>query len=152
MYNIYLQNVAKKKKSYKKKPSALKLCLNKVLHEMYFHHWSVINATFCFPPPLHQSLPLDSNHHPVFSSLQAHEFVDEQVYEQNCLERALQTYASRSPSISSHDSSEGTCCGRRGKRNTPLPNASLPSSHQGPLQELSAIHIQCGEPPSHAAR
>ncbi|XP_036958133.1 potassium voltage-gated channel subfamily D member 3-like isoform X2 [Acanthopagrus latus] len=97
------------------------------------------------------SLPLDSNHHPVFSSLQAHEFVDEQVYEQNCLERALQTYASRSPSISSHDSSEGTCCGRRGKRNTPLPNASLPSSHQGPLQELSAIHIQCGEPPSHAA-
>ncbi len=86
------------------------------------------------------------------SSLQAHEFVDEQMYEQNCLETALQTYPSRSPSISSHDSTVGTCCGRKAKRNTPLPNASLPSTHQGPLQELSAIHIQCGDPPSHTAR
>uniref|UniRef100_A0A671X8K8 Potassium voltage-gated channel subfamily D member 3 n=1 Tax=Sparus aurata TaxID=8175 RepID=A0A671X8K8_SPAAU len=97
---------------------------------------------------------LESQHHHLLQCLEkttAHEFVDEQVYEQNCLERALQTYASRSPSISSHDSSEGTCCGRRGKRNTPLPNASLPSSHQGPLQELSAIHIQCGDPPSRTA-
>nr|XP_046239151.1 potassium voltage-gated channel subfamily D member 3-like isoform X1 [Scatophagus argus] len=81
--------------------------------------------------------------------LTAHEFVDEQMYEQNCSETALQTYPSRSPSISSHDSSAGTCCGRRLKRNSPLPNASLPSTHQAPLQELSAIHIQCGEPPSH---
>lgn len=102
------------------------------------------------------SLPVYIKHHPV-SSLQAHEFVDEQMYEQNCLETALQTYTSRSPSISSHDSSVGTCCGRRVKRNTPLPNASLPSAHpvpthQGPLQELSAIHIQCGDPPSHTAR
>ncbi|TMS18958.1 Potassium voltage-gated channel subfamily D member 3, partial [Larimichthys crocea] len=81
--------------------------------------------------------------------LTAHEFVDEQMYEQNCLETALQTFPSRSPSISSHDSSVGTCCGRRVKQNTPLPNASLPSTQQGPLQELSAIHIQCGDPPSH---
>ncbi|KAI3369886.1 hypothetical protein L3Q82_024698 [Scortum barcoo] len=83
--------------------------------------------------------------------LTAHEFVDEQMYEQNCLETALQTYPSRSPSVSSHDSSAGTCCGRRAKRNIPLPNASLPATHQGPLQELSAIHIQCGDPPSHTA-
>ncbi|XP_044075724.1 potassium voltage-gated channel subfamily D member 3-like isoform X2 [Siniperca chuatsi] len=81
--------------------------------------------------------------------LTAHEFVDEQMYEQNCLETTLQTYPSRSPSISSHDSSVGTCCGCRVKRKTPLPNTSLPSTHQGPLQELSAIHIQCGDPPSH---
>ncbi|KAM9362006.1 A-type voltage-gated potassium channel KCND3-like [Symphorus nematophorus] len=95
---------------------------------------------------------IESQHHHLLHCLEkttAHEFVDEQMYEQNCLETALQTYPSRSPSISSHDSSVGTCCGRRAKRNTPLPNASVPSTHQGPLQELSAIHIQCGEPPSH---
>ncbi|XP_042354135.1 potassium voltage-gated channel subfamily D member 3-like [Plectropomus leopardus] len=102
---------------------------------------------------------LESQHHHLLHCLEkttAHEFVDEQMYEQNCLETALQTYPSRSPSISSLDSSVGTCCGRRVRRNTPLPNASLPSSHpdptrQSPLQELSAIHIQCGDPPSHTA-
>ncbi|XP_072237889.1 A-type voltage-gated potassium channel KCND3-like [Leuresthes tenuis] len=100
---------------------------------------------------------LESQHHHLLHCLEkttAHEFVDEQLYEQNCLETALQTYPSRSPSISSHDSLEVACCGRRGKRNTPLPNASLPSpppvpTHQGPLQELSAIHIQCGDPLPH---
>ncbi|XP_040015582.1 potassium voltage-gated channel subfamily D member 3-like [Xiphias gladius] len=100
---------------------------------------------------------LESQHHHLLHCLEkttAHEFVDEQMYEQNCLETALQTYPSRSPSLSSHDSSVGTCCGCRVKRNTPLPNASTPSAHpipthQGPLQELSAIHIQCGDPPSH---
>ncbi|XP_071350174.1 A-type voltage-gated potassium channel KCND3-like [Trachinotus anak] len=100
---------------------------------------------------------LESQHHHLLHCLEkttAHEFVDEQLYEQNCLETALQTYPSRSPSISSHDSPVGTCCGHRVKRNTPLPNASTPTAHplpthQGPLQELSAIHIQCGDPPSH---
>ncbi|XP_063328876.1 potassium voltage-gated channel subfamily D member 3-like isoform X1 [Pelmatolapia mariae] len=91
----------------------------------------------------------DLDHH-----VKAHEFVDEQIYEQNCLETALQTYPSRSPSVSSHDSSTRTCCSRKRKRNVPLPNTSLPtthSTHQGPLQELSAIHIQCGDPLSHTA-
>uniref|UniRef100_A0A3Q1JXV2 BTB domain-containing protein n=1 Tax=Anabas testudineus TaxID=64144 RepID=A0A3Q1JXV2_ANATE len=100
---------------------------------------------------------LESQHHHLLHCLEkttvrAHEFVDEQIYEQNCSETALQTYPSHSPSLSSHDSSTGTCCGRRVKRNTPSPNASMPSApakHQGPLQELSAIHIQCGDPPSH---
>uniref|UniRef100_A0A3Q3LUK5 A-type voltage-gated potassium channel KCND1 n=1 Tax=Mastacembelus armatus TaxID=205130 RepID=A0A3Q3LUK5_9TELE len=100
---------------------------------------------------------LESQHHHLLHCLEkttAHEFVDEQMYEQNCLETALQTYPSRSPSISSHDSPVGTCCGHRVKRNIPLPNASVPSghpipTHQGPLQELSAIHIQCADPPSH---
>ncbi|XP_026022643.1 potassium voltage-gated channel subfamily D member 3-like isoform X4 [Astatotilapia calliptera] len=98
---------------------------------------------------------LESQHHHLLHCLEkttAHEFVDEQIYEQNCLETALQTYPSRSPSVSSHDSSTRTCCSRKRKRNVPLPNTSLPtthSTHQGPLQELSAIHIQCGDPLSH---
>ncbi|XP_047437863.1 potassium voltage-gated channel subfamily D member 3-like isoform X2 [Mugil cephalus] len=102
---------------------------------------------------------LESQHHHLLHCLEkttAHEFVDEQLYEQNCLETTLQNYPTRSPSVSSHDSPVGTCCGRRGKRNAPLPNASLPPAHsapthQGPLQELSAIHIQCGDPLSHTA-
>ncbi|XP_019214880.1 potassium voltage-gated channel subfamily D member 3 isoform X4 [Oreochromis niloticus] len=100
---------------------------------------------------------LESQHHHLLHCLEkttAHEFVDEQIYEQNCLETALQTYPSRSPSVSSHDSSTRTCCSRKRKRNVPLPNTSLPtthSTHQGPLQELSAIHIQCGDPLSHTA-
>uniref|UniRef100_A0A3Q0SBK6 A-type voltage-gated potassium channel KCND1 n=1 Tax=Amphilophus citrinellus TaxID=61819 RepID=A0A3Q0SBK6_AMPCI len=110
---------------------------------------------------------LESQHHHLLHCLEkttvsrlvpdpewAHEFVDEQIYEQNCLETALQTYPSRSPSISSHDSSARTCCGQKRKRNVPLPNTSLPTTHpipthQGPLQELSAIHIQCGDSLSH---
>ncbi|XP_055365002.1 potassium voltage-gated channel subfamily D member 3-like isoform X2 [Betta splendens] len=76
--------------------------------------------------------------------LTAHEFVDEQVYEQNCLEAALRTYASRSPSASSRGSAAGTCCGRGLKRSGPPPR-------HGPLQELSAIHIQCVDPAPHAA-
>ncbi|XP_069389974.1 A-type voltage-gated potassium channel KCND3-like isoform X2 [Paralichthys olivaceus] len=102
---------------------------------------------------------LESQHHHLLHCLEkttAHAFVDELIYEQNCLETTLQTFPSRSPSTSSHDSSAGTCCGCRAKRNTPLPNASTPSSHpvptrQGPLQELSAIHIQCSDAPSHPA-
>ncbi|XP_034021981.1 potassium voltage-gated channel subfamily D member 3-like isoform X1 [Thalassophryne amazonica] len=101
---------------------------------------------------------LASQHHHLLHCLEkttAHEFVDEQVYEQNCLETALQSYPSRSPSISSHDGTVGLCCSRRGKRDAPLPNASLPthpvSTQQGPLEELSALHIQRAEPPSHIA-
>ncbi|XP_035487125.1 potassium voltage-gated channel subfamily D member 3-like [Scophthalmus maximus] len=104
---------------------------------------------------------LASQHHHLLHCLEkttAHEFVEEHVYEQNCLETALQGYPSRSPSASSRDSSAGSCCGRRAKRNLPLPSASTPphahpiaTHHQGRLQELSAIHIQCGDRPSHAA-
>ncbi|KAK9528734.1 hypothetical protein VZT92_012881 [Zoarces viviparus] len=97
---------------------------------------------------------LESQHHHLLNCLEkttAHAFVDEQMYEQNCLETALQTYPSRSPSTSSHDSSVGTCCCRRVKRNTPLPSSHPIPTYQGPLQELSAIHIQFGDPPSHTA-
>ncbi|KAG7493919.1 potassium voltage-gated channel subfamily D member 3-like [Solea senegalensis] len=100
---------------------------------------------------------LESQHHHLLHCLEkttAHEFVDELMYEQNFLESALQTYSPRSPSTSSHDSSVASCCGCRAKKNTPLP--SVGSSHpittqQGPLQELSAMHIQCGELSSHTA-
>ncbi|XP_054883647.1 potassium voltage-gated channel subfamily D member 3-like [Poeciliopsis prolifica] len=102
---------------------------------------------------------LESQHHHLLHCLEkttAHEFVDEQVYEQNCLETALQTYPSHSPSIASHDSPAVTCCGATGKKNTPLPNANLPlanpvPSHRGPLQELSALHIQSADPLSHTS-
>ncbi|XP_056294295.1 potassium voltage-gated channel subfamily D member 3 isoform X2 [Pseudoliparis swirei] len=94
---------------------------------------------------------LESQHHHLLNCLEkttAHAFVDEQMYKQNFLETALQTYPSRSPSLSSPDSSVGSCCGRRGKRNTPLPSSHPIPTHQGPLQELSAIHIQCCDRPS----
>uniref|UniRef100_A0A3P9NVD7 Potassium voltage-gated channel subfamily D member 3 n=1 Tax=Poecilia reticulata TaxID=8081 RepID=A0A3P9NVD7_POERE len=102
---------------------------------------------------------LQSKHNGLLNELlelTAHEFVDEQVYEQNCLETALQTYPSHSPSIASHDSPAVTCCGASGKKNTPLPNANLPlanpvPSHRGPLQELSALHIQSADPLSHTS-
>ncbi|XP_015258020.1 PREDICTED: potassium voltage-gated channel subfamily D member 3-like isoform X1 [Cyprinodon variegatus] len=97
---------------------------------------------------------LESQHHHLLHCLEkttAHEFVDEQVYEQNCMKAALQTYPSQSPSIASHDSPAVTCCGTRGKKNSPLPNTSLPPtnpvpSQRGPPQELSALHIQGGDP------
>nr|XP_040059556.1 potassium voltage-gated channel subfamily D member 3-like [Gasterosteus aculeatus aculeatus] len=89
---------------------------------------------------------LESQHHHLLNCLEkttAHVFVDEQMYQQNCLETALQTCPSRSPSISTHDSSAGSCCGCRAKRNAPLPSGRpVPTHTQGPLQELSALHIQ----------
>uniref|UniRef100_A0A673Z575 A-type voltage-gated potassium channel KCND1 n=1 Tax=Salmo trutta TaxID=8032 RepID=A0A673Z575_SALTR len=94
---------------------------------------------------------LESQHHHLLHCLEkttAHEFVDEQLYEQNCLETTIQSYTSRSPSFSSQDGPIGTCCTRRGKMNSPIPNSSLPaqpSHQQGALQELSALHIQCGD-------
>ncbi|XP_037535378.1 potassium voltage-gated channel subfamily D member 3-like [Nematolebias whitei] len=100
---------------------------------------------------------LESQHHHLLHCLEkttAHEFIDEQMYEQNCLETALQTYPSLSPSIASQGSPVVSCCGRGAKKNAPLPNASLPPAnpvptHQGHLQELSALHIQSRDPLSH---
>uniref|UniRef100_A0A667YQU2 Potassium voltage-gated channel, Shal-related subfamily, member 3 n=1 Tax=Myripristis murdjan TaxID=586833 RepID=A0A667YQU2_9TELE len=102
---------------------------------------------------------LESQHHHLLHCLEKttvsahnHEFVDEQCYQQSYLEAGLQTYPSRSPSLSSQDGVTGTCCTRRSKkRHTPLPNASAqahmhplthPHAHQQGLQELSTIHIQ----------
>ncbi|XP_033939577.1 A-type voltage-gated potassium channel KCND3-like [Pseudochaenichthys georgianus] len=90
---------------------------------------------------------LESQHHHLLNCLEkttAHEFVDEQIYEQNCLDTALQSYHSRSPSVSSNDKSVGTCCGCRTMKNTPLPCSPPVQTQQSPLQELSAFHIGSG--------
>uniref|UniRef100_A0A8C5HZS7 Potassium voltage-gated channel subfamily D member 3-like n=1 Tax=Gouania willdenowi TaxID=441366 RepID=A0A8C5HZS7_GOUWI len=91
---------------------------------------------------------LETQHHHLLHCLEkttAHEFVDEQLYEHNCLETALQTYRSSSPAIP--DSPVTTCCGRRRERNhdeanTTLPCSHLVPSHQDPLLELSAFQMQ----------
>ncbi|KAJ8265800.1 hypothetical protein COCON_G00148990 [Conger conger] len=93
---------------------------------------------------------LESQHHHLLHCLEKttnHEFVDEQLYEQNYLEAGLQSYPSRSPSLSSQSGLTGTCCSRRAKKSTHLPNSSLPAPHLHSLQELSTIHIQCGDRP-----
>ncbi|KAG7472177.1 hypothetical protein MATL_G00106090 [Megalops atlanticus] len=93
---------------------------------------------------------LESQHHHLLHCLEKttnHEFVDEHLYEQNYLESALQSYRSRSPSLSSQSGLTGTCCSRRAKKSTHLPNSSTPATHLHSLQELSAIHIQCGDQP-----
>ncbi|KAI7795327.1 putative potassium voltage-gated channel subfamily D member 3-like, partial [Triplophysa rosa] len=99
---------------------------------------------------------LESQHHHLLHCLEkttAHEFVDEQMYEQNCTENPLQSFPSQSPSLSSHEGFTSTCCSRRSHKSIPLPNSSMSTTHthmhsQG-LQELSAIDIQCVEQPCH---
>uniref|UniRef100_A0AAR2LYN0 BTB domain-containing protein n=1 Tax=Pygocentrus nattereri TaxID=42514 RepID=A0AAR2LYN0_PYGNA len=77
--------------------------------------------------------------------LSNHEFVDEQLFEQSYLESGLQSFPSRSPSLSSREGITGTCCSRRAKKSSQSPNAAHTHPHKHNLQELSAIHIQCGE-------
>ncbi|KAM9799996.1 potassium voltage-gated channel subfamily D member 3-like isoform X2 [Syngnathus typhle] len=98
---------------------------------------------------------LESQHHHLLHCLEkttAHEFVDEQLYEQNYLEAVMQSFPAHRASVSSREASTPTCCGRRAKRNITLPDAALQAgpNQQGPLQELSAIHIQCPDRPSHS--
>uniref|UniRef100_A0A8V1AAZ1 Potassium voltage-gated channel subfamily D member 3 n=1 Tax=Gallus gallus TaxID=9031 RepID=A0A8V1AAZ1_CHICK len=78
-----------------------------------------------------------------------HEFIDEQLFEQNCMESSMQNYpSSRSPSLSSHHGLTTSCCSRRHKKTTHLPNSSVPATRLRSMQELSTIHIQCSEQPS----
>ncbi|XP_036434614.1 LOW QUALITY PROTEIN: potassium voltage-gated channel subfamily D member 3 [Colossoma macropomum] len=95
---------------------------------------------------------IESQHHHLLHCLEKttnHEFVDEQLFEQSYLESGLQSFPSRSPSLSSREGITGTCCSRRAKKSSQPPNAAHTHSHTHPhkhnLQELSAIHIQCGE-------
>lgn len=84
---------------------------------------------------------------------QNHEFVDEQMFEQNCMESSMQNYPStRSPSLSSHPGLTTTCCSRRSKKTTHLPNSNLPATRLRSMQELSTIHIQGSEQPSLTTR
>ncbi|TSN76529.1 Potassium voltage-gated channel subfamily D member 3 [Bagarius yarrelli] len=82
-----------------------------------------------------------------------HEFVDEQLFEQSYLESGLQRFPSQSSSLASQEGIMGSCCSRRAKKSTQSTNAAhshpLTHTHLHPhahnLQELSAIHIQCGQ-------
>ncbi|KAL6081450.1 hypothetical protein STEG23_030022, partial [Scotinomys teguina] len=83
------------------------------------------------------------------STIKNHEFIDEQMFEQNCMESSMQNYPStRSPSLSSHSGLTTTCCSRRSKKTTHLPNSNLPATRLRSMQELSTIHIQGSEQPS----
>ncbi|XP_057702102.1 potassium voltage-gated channel subfamily D member 3-like isoform X2 [Corythoichthys intestinalis] len=98
---------------------------------------------------------LESQHHHLLHCLEkttAHEFIDEQLYEQNYLEAVMQSFPARRVSVSSRDGATPTCCGGRAKRNAALPNSARQPgpNQQSPLQELSAIHIQCADRPSHS--
>ncbi|XP_067863778.1 potassium voltage-gated channel subfamily D member 3 isoform X1 [Heptranchias perlo] len=81
------------------------------------------------------------------ASTKNHEFLTEQVFEQNCLEDSMQNCPStHSPSLSSGSGTGSTCCSRRSnKKSTHLPNSSVSATHLRSMQELSTIHIQCGE-------
>ncbi|NWY36644.1 KCND3 protein, partial [Sylvia atricapilla] len=83
------------------------------------------------------------------STIKNHEFIDEQLFEQNCMESSMQNYpSSRSPSLSSRQGLGTSCCSRRSKKTTHLPNSSVPATRLRSMQELSTIHIQCSEQPS----
>ncbi|XP_005142879.1 A-type voltage-gated potassium channel KCND3 isoform X2 [Melopsittacus undulatus] len=95
---------------------------------------------------------IESQHHHLLHCLEKttnHEFIDEQLFEQNCMESSMQNYpSSRSPSLSSHHGLTTSCCSRRNKKTTHLPNSSVPATRLRSMQELSTIHIQCSEQPS----
>ncbi|XP_069798063.1 A-type voltage-gated potassium channel KCND3 isoform X3 [Narcine bancroftii] len=76
-----------------------------------------------------------------------HEFLDEPAFEQNCLEGSMQNCPStHSPSLSSESGTASTCCSRRSnKKSAHLPNSSMSAANLRSMQELSTIHIQCGE-------
>ncbi|XP_074833630.1 A-type voltage-gated potassium channel KCND3 isoform X2 [Carettochelys insculpta] len=95
---------------------------------------------------------IESQHHHLLHCLEKttnHEFIDEQLFEQNCMDSSMQNYPStRSPSLSSHHGVSTSCCSRRNKKTTHLPNSSVPATRLRSMQELSTIHIQCSEQPS----
>ncbi|XP_059834299.1 potassium voltage-gated channel subfamily D member 2 isoform X2 [Hypanus sabinus] len=72
-----------------------------------------------------------------------HDFVDEQTYEENCLEESTRNRSNSHSSFSSQHGLTGTCCSRRSKKPFCLPNSNTSSSHPGNVQELSTIQIRC---------
>ncbi|KAM4039026.1 A-type voltage-gated potassium channel KCND2 [Anomaloglossus baeobatrachus] len=89
-----------------------------------------------------------TQHHHLLHCLEKttnHEFVDEQTYEDSCMEvSTINKPRNHSPSMSSQHEARSFCCSRRNKKNVRIPNATT-CSHHGSLQELSAIQIQCME-------
>ncbi|XP_023559193.1 potassium voltage-gated channel subfamily D member 2 isoform X3 [Octodon degus] len=90
----------------------------------------------------------ETQHHHLLHCLEKttnHEFVDEQVFEESCMEVAtVNRPSSQSPSLSSQGVTS-TCCSRRHKKSFRIPNAHASGSHRGSVQELSTIQIRCVE-------
>ncbi|KAK7807829.1 hypothetical protein U0070_025003 [Myodes glareolus] len=91
----------------------------------------------------------ETQHHHLLHCLEKttnHEFVDEQVFEESCMEVAtVNRPSSHSPSMSSQQGITSTCCSRRHKKTFRIPNANVSGSHRGSVQELSTIQIRCVE-------
>ncbi|XP_008155805.1 potassium voltage-gated channel subfamily D member 2 isoform X1 [Eptesicus fuscus] len=91
----------------------------------------------------------ESQHHHLLHCLEKttnHEFVDEQVFEESCMEvSTVHRPSSHSPSLSSQQGVTGTCCSRRHKKTFRIPSANVSGSHRGSVQELSTIQIRCVE-------
>ncbi|XP_074051248.1 A-type voltage-gated potassium channel KCND2-like isoform X3 [Macrotis lagotis] len=87
----------------------------------------------------------ETQHHHLLHCLEKttnHEFVDEQVYEESCMEvSTVNRPSSHSPSLSSQQGVTSTCCSRRHKKTFRIPNANVSGSRQGSVQELSTIQI-----------
>ncbi|XP_006098763.1 potassium voltage-gated channel subfamily D member 2 [Myotis lucifugus] len=95
------------------------------------------------------SSSFESQHHHLLHCLEKttnHEFVDEQVFEESCMEvSTVNRPSSHSPSLSSQQGVTGTCCSRRHKKTFRIPSANVSGSHRGSVQELSTIQIRCVE-------
>ncbi|XP_005998694.1 potassium voltage-gated channel subfamily D member 2 [Latimeria chalumnae] len=91
----------------------------------------------------------ERQHHHLLRCLEKttnHEFVDEQTYDESCMEvSAVNRPGSRSPSLSSQHGLTSSCCSRRSKKNFRIPNSNVIGSRQGSVQELSTIQIRCVE-------
>ncbi|XP_043944672.1 potassium voltage-gated channel subfamily D member 2-like isoform X2 [Protopterus annectens] len=93
----------------------------------------------------------EKQHHHLLHCLEKttnHDFVDEQAYEEGCMEvLTVNRPVARSPSLSSQHGLTSSCCSRRNKKNFRIPNSTMIRSHQGSVQELSTIQIRCLERP-----
>ncbi|XP_028930038.1 potassium voltage-gated channel subfamily D member 2 isoform X2 [Ornithorhynchus anatinus] len=91
----------------------------------------------------------ETQHHHLLHCLERttnHEFVDEQVYEESCMEVSTVHHPSNhSPSLTSQQGVTSSCCSRRHKKTFRIPNANVAGSHPGSVQELSTIQIRCVE-------
>ncbi|KFR11192.1 Potassium voltage-gated channel subfamily D member 2, partial [Opisthocomus hoazin] len=91
----------------------------------------------------------ETQHHHLLHCLEKttnHEFVDEQVYEESCMEvSTVNRPPSHSPSLSSQQGVTSTCCSRRHKKTYRIPNTTIAGSRPGSVQELSTIQIRCVE-------
>ncbi|CAI5785374.1 potassium voltage-gated channel subfamily D member 2 [Podarcis lilfordi] len=75
-----------------------------------------------------------------------HDFLDEQTYEESCMEvSAANRQSSHSPSLSSQHGVTSSCCSRRHKKTFRIPNTNLTGSRPSSVQELSTIQIRCME-------